>query len=190
MSLFKRDPFRFVAPVYDLLVRWFLPVQRVREHLALPTEGRLLDAGGGTGRVAGALRTHARDVVVLDYSLPMLSRAVHGKGIKGVQGEVEHLPFASGAFTRVVIVDAFHHFRDHSLAAEELWRVLAPGGRLVIEEPNVDRWYVKPLAWLEGVLFGSRFYAPAHMAEMFRRLGANVRVDASGRLNAWIIVDK
>ncbi len=188
--MFGSDPFRWVAPIYDAFVRSFLPTERIQQHLALPASGRLLDAGGGTGRVAHILRELVGDVVVFDYSLPMLRQAVRGKGLKGVQGQVECLPFPPHTFARIIVVDAFHHFRDHRRAVQELWRVLAPGGRLVIEEPNVKKGYVKPLAWLEHLLFGSRFYAPGHMARMFRELGAAVKLDLSGRLNAWVIVDK
>ena len=45
------DHFDFIAPLYDRIVR--LPVSsRLCELLKLPTDGILLDAGGGTGRVS------------------------------------------------------------------------------------------------------------------------------------------
>ncbi len=185
------DPFHWVAPVYDNLVRWFLSVDRLRHHLALPASGWLLDAGGGTGRVARVLQPLVGDVVVVDYSHAMLRQAVHKKGLKAVRAQVEYLPFPDGFFSRVVVVDAFHHFHDQHLAVRELWRVLAPGGRLVIEEPNVEKPHVKLIALGERLaLMGSRFYPPDTMAALFHALGARVTVDRSGHLNVWVIVDK
>ncbi len=138
------DHFRFVAPVYDRLFASPQP-DRLRGLLELPVAGWMLDVGGGTGRVAQALRGLADEVVVLDESAAMLQQA-RLKGLPAVRGQAESLPFADGAFARILVVDAFHHLQDQQQAAVELLRVLAPSGRLVIEEPNVERTSVRLLA--------------------------------------------
>ncbi len=184
------DHFRFIAPYYERLLHG-LDVEPLRERLALPATGWLLDAGGGTGRVAQALRDSVDRVVVVDYSVGMLRQAAQKDRLHTVRGVSEWLPFPDDTFARIVVVDAFHHFHEHEQAARELWRVLAPGGRLVIEEPNVDKFLVKLIAWGERLLLmRSRFFPPAQMAEMFARLGGHVEVDTDSRLNAWVIVEK
>ena len=60
------DPFGFydrVIPPSDL--------NRLRERLRLPTTGRLLDAGGGTGRVSSQLRHLVDEVIISDPSASM-----------------------------------------------------------------------------------------------------------------------
>ena len=90
-------------------------------------------------------------VCVLDPSLQML-RETQRKDICATQGNAEHLPYPSACFDRIIVVDAFHHLGRHSLAVDELVRVLATGGRLVIEEPDIAHWTVKLIALGEKVL--------------------------------------
>jgi demethylmenaquinone methyltransferase/2-methoxy-6-polyprenyl-1,4-benzoquinol methylase len=113
------------------------------------------------------------------------------------QGESEELPFADATFDRILVIDAFHHLRDQKLAAREMVRVLAPGGRLVIQEPDIAHLGVKLVALGEKMLLmRSHFHTPAAVGEMLRRDSrvATVRVEpvsksASG-VTAWIVVDK
>jgi len=89
------------------------------------------------------------------------------------------------------VVDAFHHFCDQERAADELLRVLAPGGRLVIEEPNIARWTVKFIALGERLaMMGSRFYHPESMRRMFEVRGGRARVNTDDVVNAWLLVEK
>jgi demethylmenaquinone methyltransferase/2-methoxy-6-polyprenyl-1,4-benzoquinol methylase len=90
-------------------------------------------------------------------------------------GLAEHLPFADGAFDRIVMVDTFHHLHDQHVAAKETLRVLRPGGRLVIEEPDIRRWSVKLVALGERLLLmRSRFYSIADLASVFKEAGARI----------------
>ncbi|MGA9531753.1 MAG: class I SAM-dependent methyltransferase [Anaerolineales bacterium] len=104
---------------------------------------------GGTGRTADRLRAWSGSVFVLDRSLPMLSQAA-GKGIEAaVAGKLQALPFRSACFQRVVLVDSLHHSSDPIGSLAQLWRCLEPGGKTVIEEPNIERPVVKLIALAE-----------------------------------------
>jgi SAM-dependent methyltransferase len=182
-------PFDAIAPMYEKLIRPAVP-RELAARLNLPAAGALLDAGGGSGRVTQYLRGSAGLLVVADPSFNMLSQARAKSGLAPVAGWSENLPFPAGSFARVVMVDAFHHVCDQARTAAELWRVLAPGGRLVIEEPDIDSPGVKILALGERLaLMRSRFLAPDRMADLFRRSGAEIRIDRD-RATAWIIVDR
>jgi len=90
-------------------------------------------------------------------------------------GLAEQFPFADGAFDRVVMVDAFQHLHDQHVAAKETLRVLRPGGRLVIEEPDIRRWAVKWTALGERLLLmRSRFYSIADLVGIFKEAGARI----------------
>jgi SAM-dependent methyltransferase len=84
-----------------------------------------------------------RTVVGLDIGLGTLRLALAqsrraGVDLLGVVGDVEALPFRSGAFSGGVCDDTIEHLPDDSTGASELGRVLAPGGRMVVATPN--RW--------------------------------------------------
>jgi ubiquinone/menaquinone biosynthesis C-methylase UbiE len=68
------DHFDALAPLYDRLIG---PpdLARLRALLDLPTTGWVLDAGGGTGRIAAQLRSLAGNLLLLDRSQPMLRQA-------------------------------------------------------------------------------------------------------------------
>ena len=184
------DHFRFLAPLYDILIS---PpdTERLQALLELPAAGTMLDAGGGTGRVSHPLRDLVDDLIVSDET-PAMLRQAREKGLcRTVAAAAECLPFADGAFERVLVVDALHHFADQRQAIGELIRVLKPGGRLVVEEPDLKRLTVKFVALAEKVaLMRSRFYAPEQIAQMMASHGLQPRIERDERFAAWIVAEK
>ncbi len=178
-----------MASFYD---RLFGPPDpaHLRKLLDLPTPGRLLDVGGGTGRVAQTLRHQVGQVIILDNSAGMLQQAII-KGLAAVQSEVERLPFPDDCLSRILVVDAFHHFRHQSRAARELLRVLSPQGRLVVEEPNVKRCAVKAVALAEKVaLMRSRFSGMETTTNLFHKWGGKVMISKEEGPYFWLVVQK
>lgn len=181
--------FDLLAPIYDRL-RGPPDPALWRALLKLPTQGRLLDAGGGTGRVAAALRNQAAQTVVCDLSWGML-RKTHGKGrLLAVQADVARLPFPADHFQRIVVVDALHHFPRQQEAVAELARVLAPGGRLVIEDFDIARLPIKALALVERLLLmGSDFSPVEEILAMIEQCGLHGEIRRDG-LAVRVVVDK
>ncbi len=180
------DHFDVLAPIYDRAIP-FSRLEIMLNMLALPVVGTLLDAGGGTGRVAAALRPYVR-VLVADFSIGMLVQA-RRKNLTGVLAPAERLPFADGTFERVLMVDALHHVLHQGETVGELWRVLKPGGRLVIEEPDVRTWQVKIVAVVEKLaLMRSHFLSPPQIAALLPAQ-AQVKIEMEG-YNAWVIAEK
>ncbi len=177
------DHFSPIASLYDRVSVQDETSKKIAALLNLPAAGWLLDAGGGTGRVSGALTGLVDGIVVVDASPGMLRRAAARPGLRPALGVTEALPFPSGAFARILVADAFHHFHEHRLAAAELWRVLQPGGRLVIIEPDITRWPVKLIALGEtALLMRSRFFDAGALAAFFQGLpGTRVTVEADSR---------
>jgi demethylmenaquinone methyltransferase/2-methoxy-6-polyprenyl-1,4-benzoquinol methylase len=111
--------------------------------------------------------------------------------LHAVRAHAERLPFAAATFERIIIVDAFHHFCEQREAVADLWRVLAPGGRLVIEEPNIATLPVKLVALVERIaLMQSRFFSPRDMGQMLQSVGAHVQIHTNHAFNAWVVADK
>jgi ubiquinone/menaquinone biosynthesis C-methylase UbiE len=183
------DLFNRIAPRYDRIFRFLDPTQLLA-HLQLQPDHRLLDVGGGTGRVTGALAEHVRQACIVDVSPGMLFQA-REKGLCAYRGVAENLPFPDASFDRILIVDAFHHFRDWNVAAVELLRVLTPGGRMVIEEPDIRNGAVKLIALGEWLLrMKSRFYAPSDLASLFHATGGQVELHDNGSGIYWAVVER
>ena len=179
--------FNLLAPFYDRVIP-FVRLDQMLRVLDLPHPGSLLDAGGGTGRVAGALRPHVGWVVVADVSYDMLDQTQQ-KGLSAAATETEYLPFPDETFDRVLMVDALHHVIDQGQTIEELYRVLKVGGRLVIEEPDLRRFAVKLIAVAEKLAFmRSHFLAPSQIADL---LPSQTKVWIESEDNtAWVISEK
>ncbi|NQT88134.1 ubiquinone/menaquinone biosynthesis methyltransferase [bacterium] len=161
--------------------------RRAVAELALRTGGRCLDIGCGTGDVAlEALRQcpEAR-VTGIDPSRRMLAlaEAKSGGRVRYVVGDALSLPFADGSFAGVVMAFCFRNVADRLLAAREMRRVLAPGGRAVILELTTPegrlarlghRVYNRCLVPLAGRLLAGRGGAYQYLAdsiEAFPRAG-------------------
>ena len=183
------DHFDFLAPYYDRVIS--VPDTKYLEALLeLPVDGALLDAGGGTGRIAQTLIDKAAEVFLVDSSVGMLQQAA-GKGrISKICSYSEILPFEDGSFDRIIMIDAFHHVCNQEETASELWRVLKSGGKLIIEEPDITKFVVKIVAVAEKIaLMRSHFINPESIAAMFSYDSARTSIFQEN-VNAWVVVEK
>jgi ubiquinone/menaquinone biosynthesis C-methylase UbiE len=191
LRLVGLDHFDLVAPYYDQVIA---PANLgpLVDLLALPPDGRLLDVGGGTGRVTGGLAGQVGQLVLADASLSMLRQAAAKDGLQPANALAEQLPFPAGHFDRILMVDALHHVADQRRTAGELMRVLAPGGRIVIEEPNLAHTSVKLVALAEKlILMRSHFLHPRRIQAIFEALGGRATIHSvPDDRNAWILVVK
>lgn len=107
---------------------------------ALTAESVVLDVGCGTGLVTLPSARLSRCAIGIDASATMLERlrahaADEGIGnIRLIHGDMRRLPVPDASVDVVVSCYAFHHLSDDGkeLAAAEAFRVLRPGGRLVV----------------------------------------------------------
>src|SRR5580704_16189774 len=105
---------------------------------------RVLDVAGGDGYWAGQARGRGAWAVALDLDAGKLRRGSQLKNPPGlVRGDALKLPFADGSFDRVMSICAIEHFDDGDRALDEMARVLAPGGELVMSADALtlsERW--------------------------------------------------
>jgi demethylmenaquinone methyltransferase/2-methoxy-6-polyprenyl-1,4-benzoquinol methylase len=179
------DHFDLIAPVFRRA--GYSSLETMRLLAGLPAKGRLLDVGGGTGRVADGLRGDVDEVVIVDSSLGMLKQT-NRSALAPVRGGSEALPFADNSFERVIMVDALHHVIDQAASAREMLRVLKPGGRIVIQEPDIQSFGVKMIAAAEKLLLmRSHFLEAVSIARLFLPASAKIQLENS---NAWVVVEK
>lgn len=95
---------------------------------------RVLDAGCGTGRnlLEFGVLGSAQGV---DFSAEAIEFCT-ARGIEGVtRARIESLPFGDGSFDLALATDVIEHVTDDRAALNELRRVVAPGGRLLVTVP-------------------------------------------------------
>jgi SAM-dependent methyltransferase len=99
------------------------------DGLALTTSA-VLELGAGTGIASAELATRVGSLVVTDLGPRMLARGLDKHDWPGVVCRAEALPFRDASFDAVCGAQMWHWTEDP--AAEEVARVLRPGGRLLL----------------------------------------------------------
>ena len=121
----------------------------------LPTGSRVLDVGCGIGGSARILaRDYGLDVLGISISPAQIARAtaLTPASLPRCRFQVMDaldLTLADGSFDAVWSVEACPHMPDKQRYADELLRVLRPGGLLAVADWNRRDPGVRPLSWLE-----------------------------------------
>ena len=189
-----REVFDSVANRYDLMNDLMsMGLHRVWKRftvlLANVRPGHaVLDLAGGTGDLSRLLHERVGDegsVTLADINGPMLrmgrsnlTDAGYVRGVRYAQVDAQALPFADRSFDCVIIGFGLRNVTDKQRALEEMYRVLRPGGQILVLEfsklqarvarPLYDLYSFKILPWL-----GRRF---ANDAESYRYLAESIRM--------------
>jgi SAM-dependent methyltransferase len=108
--------------------------------LDLENDDKYLEIGFGSGLFIRKYASHGSRVVGVDCSRDMvkLARAINRDLVASgqaefIQGDVSTLPWKGNEFSAVVGIETFFFWSEPKAALKEICRVLASGGRLVIE---------------------------------------------------------
>lgn len=126
----RGDYHRQLSPDWEYYPTYLAKMARVRAHLAaLPPRARVLDAGCGEGILVEEFHDRlAIEGIDSDYQSDRVRR-----------GSVTALPFPDGSFDHALCLDVLEHlsFEDQDRALAELFRVIRPGGGLLVSVPNL-----------------------------------------------------
>jgi SAM-dependent methyltransferase len=115
----------------------------------VPAPARILDLGCGDGAAASlaAQRNPGHHLIGFDWSAGALGRA-RRLGLTVVRSGVDPIPVASCSVDVVIMSELIEHLVDTDSALDEVFRVLRPGGSLLLSTPNLAAWYNRGLVLL------------------------------------------
>ena len=105
----------------------------VIKHLSKEKTGSLLDAPAGTGALAISLRDIGFKVMCCDINPSIFS----ADGIEIREGDLsQSLPYLSSSFDFITCIEGLEHLENPFNAIREFFRILKPGGKLILSLPN------------------------------------------------------
>jgi len=121
------------------------------EAAGLKPEDVVVDVGCGGGEAVRVAAEHVvrGRVTGVDPTPAMIRIATEqtvghacAERIRFVEGPAEKLPLESGSASVVMAINSLHHWEQPATGLEEVWRILAPGGRFLIgdEETETGGW--------------------------------------------------
>lgn len=135
------EMFDTVAKRYDvtnaILSGGNAPLWRTATVKAIAPEPgeRVLDIACGTGTSTAAIARRGARVVGVDFSPGMIAEARRRHPeLDFHAGDAQALPFGDDEFDAVTVSFGLRNFADPHAALAEMYRVLRPGGRVVITE--------------------------------------------------------
>jgi demethylmenaquinone methyltransferase/2-methoxy-6-polyprenyl-1,4-benzoquinol methylase len=157
-SHYVQDIFTRIAGRYDLMNRLMTGGQdqrwrrQVIRRAGLHPKARVLDLGAGTGDLARAALAQqpTAQVTAADFTFEMMRAGRTPADLFGwANADALALPFPAESFHAVVSGFLMRNVIDSQAALGEQFRVLKPGGRIVIlDTTRPKRSLLSPLIWL------------------------------------------
>ncbi len=116
------------------------PCRERRGVLPWPGVGRLLDFGCGGGSYLKRMAALGWRVTGMDSSVEMADRVRDELGLTAIAGTLPHRDLRPCSFDVVTLWHSLEHVHDPLATLREVYRLLVPGGKVVIACPNIDSW--------------------------------------------------
>jgi ubiquinone/menaquinone biosynthesis C-methylase UbiE len=187
-AMSDRNRYDTLAAGYDRRWRRYNQAVATQVWRALPANlsgARILDAAAGTGFfLQQLLRRHLNldEIVALDASRAMLMQAQFklqtaaqsSTRLRFVFADATCLPFKDNTFNVVLSMNALHYFDEPQKFFDQSYRVLEPGGVLVVQDYTRNGWplFEPAMRVLDAGM--QRLYSPRDLNVLARRAGFHV----------------
>jgi SAM-dependent methyltransferase len=134
------------------------PCRERRGALPWPGPGRLLDFGCGTGNFLKLMADQGWQVTGLDAAVGAVGSVREEHGLTALVGTLPHPDLRPGSFDVITMWQSLEHVHRPLAILREAYRLLVPGGKLIVATPNIDS--------LPFRLFGKSWFAldlPRHL---------------------------
>lgn len=125
------------------------------EALPIHARGHLLDLGCGTVPLYGTYRDYVTEVTCVDWG-NSLHQNVH---LDRECDLTAPLPFANARFDTILLSDVLEHLPDPKLCWSEAARLLAPGGKFILNVPFYYQVHEEPHDYYRYTEFALRRFA-------------------------------
>lgn len=164
-------------------IAWDLERRLLLEFLQPHPGEEILDAGCGTGILTQELAERGVNVTGIDLSSGMLAIAReklrHFENVVLARADVAALPLPTSSFDAVVCFTVLEFVCQPAEALREMWRVLKPGGRLVVGVLNrLSSW-----AWSRsgrGIFTQAHFYSYWEFRSLLKKALGHVKFRFGG----------
>lgn len=151
---------------------------------------KVLEVGCGQGDFTFFLHDKGADITGSDFSGFAVEKAIERNKVRKsaadfVVADAHSLPFENNVFDLVFSCECLEHVHDPQKALNELYRVLKPGGKVILTTENYSNGMIIPWikSWITGVPFNSgnevqpneNFFVYWRVKRMMRRSGFTVK---------------
>lgn len=113
-------------------------IQNLVQHYVSSLAAKHLDVGCGAGNMLQALRQHSRFSVGVDSAYKALQFSKKDGVHIVAQADALSLCFPDHTFDFVTVLDVLEHCEDDLLSLAEVYRVLKPGGVVILTVPALS----------------------------------------------------
>ena len=128
-----RGRFDSISHSYDQILHSY-SLSRRASFFESNSSGRCLEVGAGTGSIS-LLLAQSKVIFGSDLSVEMV-RVMKMKGISGFQADAETLPVRSEVIDTIIGSEMIYYLVDPGQFFSEAYRILRPGGRLLLSSFN------------------------------------------------------
>lgn len=164
-------------------------VRELRKSLPWHGERRLLDFGCGGGSYLARMCKQGWRVTGLDVSETAVRRVRTELRLPALQGTLPHADLRPCSFDVITMWQSLEHVHEPLKTLREAFRLLAPGGKLIVAVPNIDSL---PFCWFGRSWLGLDLprhlthFAPWTLTLMLQRAGFHVGPIRMLRHSEWV----
>ncbi len=165
------------------------PCNERRGTLAWHGLGRLLDFGCGGGAFLKRMADQGWNVTGLDAALGAVREIQNELGLNALAGSLPHPDLRPGTFDVVTMWHSLEHVHRPLDILREAYRLLMPGGKLIVAAPNIESL---PFYWFGQSWFGLdvprhlTHFTPKTLRAMLETAGFEIELVRQLRHSDWL----